>query len=396
MRLRKLRRTANYVSYALLFPIGLLIAENNIATPASAAQSSKSSAQTSVVGSYQSTAILSGDSLKLSFSANGSTHSETLTQPDDLTRLGAMIFVAFQNHVGPLGQVSPSGNADSTVVEFTPGGKVIAQWNLSGHTDGLAADPVLHKLIATVNEDGNSSLYTISPSANAGFQVQHYHYGSALPHGGGTDAVSIYHGKIFISASAPTVANGPAVYKTSLDWATHIANVVPVFFDNSTAANANTGSSGTTTLALTDPDSNEIVPGTSPRFAGDFVLDSQGDQQQIYVNKMGTSTQGLAVLDLSTSINDTAWATDEYGTLYATDNANGTIYAITGHFASGTAFVAATPCDANTAPATCPAPGFPANYLGVLNMNTGNITPVALTGTSFEPGGLMFVNRMTS
>jgi len=52
--------------------------------------------------------------------------------------------------------------------------------------------------------------------------------------------------------------------------------------------------------------------------------------------------------------------------------------------------VAVTPCDANNAPATCPAPGFPANYLGQLNMDTGQISKVNLHGASLEPQGLIF------
>jgi hypothetical protein len=54
-------------------------------------------------------------------------------------------------------------------------------------------------------------------------------------------------------------------------------------------------------------------------------------------------------------------------------------------------FVAVTPCDANGAPATCPAPGFPPNYLGQLNMDTRKITPVSLHGPSLEPQGMIFV-----
>ncbi len=34
-------------------------------------------------------------------------------------------------------------------------------------------------------------------------------------------------------------------------------------------------------LDLTDPDSNQTVPPDGPRFAGNFMLTSQGDQQQI-------------------------------------------------------------------------------------------------------------------
>ena len=85
----------------------------------------------------------------------------------------------------------------------------------------------------TVNEDANSSLYTIEPGAPASDQVQHFTYSpTPLPHGGGTDAVSIFHGQILISASAPTVADGPALYRASLEDGT--ATLQPVFGDQAT------------------------------------------------------------------------------------------------------------------------------------------------------------------
>jgi hypothetical protein len=43
--------------------------------------------------------------------------------------------------------------------------------------------------------------------------------------------------------------------------------------------------------------------------------------------------------------------------------------------------------------AACPGPGFPANYLGQLNMHTGQITRVKLRGASLEPQGLIFAAR---
>ena len=49
-----------------------------------------------------------------------------------------------------------------------------------------------------------------------------------------------------------------------------------------------------------------------------------------------------------------------------------------------------TPCDAANAPATCPGPGFPPNYLGQLNMYNGQITRVWTHGASLEPGGMIF------
>ncbi len=78
---------------------------------------------------------------------------------------------------------------------------------------------------------------------------------------------------ILISASAPGTTGTaapqptyPAVYQVSLQPATDIAQIHPLFFDESGATVANAGSpEGTTTkLMLTDPDSNEVVPFWAP------------------------------------------------------------------------------------------------------------------------------------
>jgi hypothetical protein len=119
------------------------------------------------------------------------------------------------------------------------------------------------------------------------------------------------------------------------------------------------------------------------------MLTSQGDLQQIFVGPGPHPT--LSVLNLSQSVDDTAWANSE-GTLYATDSTNNTIDAVTGDFPQNPV-VAVTPCGSNSAPATCPAPPqFPANYLGTLNPWTGDISPLSTTGAAFVPqGGLLFV-----
>ena len=90
--------------------------------------------------------------------------------------LGRDIFTTFQNGVGPQGQPSPDGNTDSTIVEFTASGHVVRQWDLHGKCDGITADTGKHLLIATVNEDAHSSVYTITPGAPSGHQVLHYRY----------------------------------------------------------------------------------------------------------------------------------------------------------------------------------------------------------------------------
>ena len=256
-------------------------------------------------------------------------------------------------------------------------------------------------LIATVNEDANSSVYTITPGARVGAQIQHYRYNKPLPHKGGTDAISIYHGRVLISASAPGTTGKaapqptyPAVYSVTFHRATHVAAVSALFYDEARAAVANLGADHgkLVRLALTDPDSNEIVPHSGPRFAGDFMLTSQGNKEQIFVGPGLAFAPRLSVLRLSQSVDDTAWARSPFGRLYGADTSGDTVDVVTGRFPAHSIFVAVTPCDANNAPATCPAPGFPPNYLGSLNPWTGHITRVPVRGPAFEPQGMVFIS----
>ncbi|HYZ57060.1 MAG TPA: hypothetical protein VE733_26655, partial [Streptosporangiaceae bacterium] len=220
---------------------------------------------------------------------------------------------------------------------------------MTGKIDGMGADSATGQVIATVNEDSKSSLYTVS-----GGTVTHYTYTpSSLPHLGGTDAVAVYNGKILISASAPGTAgkapaSAPAVFAVTLNAGARTAAVAPFFADNATATGVNAPNAGkNVTLALTDPDSNGVVPSGSPEFAGDFMLNSQGDQQLIF---SGASGQNLHVLKISNPVDDTAWATSASGSLYTTDSGADTVDAITGSFTPGTAYTAVAPCNASSAP----------------------------------------------
>jgi hypothetical protein len=351
---------------------------------------------------FTATQILSGTRLSHSYVAGGVTKSEHLTFPDDITMLGGDLFTGFQNGVGPQGQPAPDGNTDSTIVEFTPSGRVVQQWDVRGKCDGLTADPAAHGVIATVNEDANSSLYTIAPGAPLGQQVTHYAYNEPLPSDGGTDAISIDHGQVFVSASAPGTTGKPApqpsypaVYSVTFDQATHVADVHALFYDESTATVANLGPAAghAVRLGLTDPDSNEVVPASAQRFGGDFMLTSQGDKEQIYVQHAGTSQQTLMLLRLSQSVDDTAWVTGwPGGQIFTSDNGADTVDRVTGPFHPGSVVEAVTPCDANGAPATCPAPPkYPANYLGLQDPWTGHITRVPVSGPSIHPQGMIFV-----
>jgi hypothetical protein len=304
--------------------------------------------------------------------------------------LNGKLYVGFQNNVGSQGEVAPSGNLDSTLVEFTPTGTVVKQWDLTGKIDGMGADPATGRVFATVNEDSKSSLYVLS-----GGTVTHYTYTqSPLPHMGGTDAVAVFNGKILISASAPGTsgkapANAAAVYVVTLNTGAKTATVAPFFAINATATGVNAPNAGKkVTLALTDPDSNGVVPSGSPKFAGDFMLNSQGDQQLIFADASG---QNLQVLKISAPVDDTAWATSASGTLYTTDSSADTVDAITGTFKPGTAYTAVAPCNANSAPSTCPSPPtYPPNSLGTINLETGAVGATKVTGP-VTPKGMVFV-----
>jgi hypothetical protein len=321
---------------------------------------------------------------------------EPISEPDDITHLGDHIFVGFQNGVGPQGEASPSGNTASTIVEFNSSGHELAQWDVTGKCDGVTADPDTGKLIATVDEDANSSVYLINP--HPGSTPVQYQYSVPLPSDGGTDAISIYHGTVLISASAPGTTGGtapsasaPAIYEVWFDQANDTAYVNGLYGDEAPAlvANTNSASYGSfETLGLTDPDSNEVVPDYAQRFAGDFMLTSQGDQEQLFYS---SPWQPLRALSLTASVDDSGWPSDRSDVLYTTDNSNNDVIEVTGPFERGSEIAAVTPCDSNNAPSTCPGPDYPANYLGSINPDTGVITPLSVSGPSFEPQGLLLL-----
>jgi hypothetical protein len=334
-------------------------------------------------GGYTSQVFATGATIQHSTSKG----KASVFQPDDLTKLGSHIFIDFQNNVGPQGETM-SGVSDSTIVEFSSAGSKVRQWDVAGHADGIAADPASGRVIVTTNEDGNPHLFVINP---ANSQATQYHVPS-LPHHGGLDAISFWHGMMLISASAPGTtgkappqASYPAVYVVTLNASTHAASMHGLFGDEASAKQANSGKTATTHLALTDPDSSEVVPSYAPRFGGHFMLTSQGDGEQIFVAT--TLGKQLSVLKLSQAgSDDTAWPSGSSGTLYITDNGTDLIWKVTGPFKRGAEFVAASPCDANSAPMSCLAK----RYLGQVDMTTGAITKLPLT-SQIQPKGLLYV-----
>jgi hypothetical protein len=98
-----------------------------------------------------------------------------------------------------------------------------------------------------------------------------------------------------------------------------------------------------------------------------------------YVREM----QGLSVLDLSQSLDDTAYITNPHGTLYATDQANNDVVAIRGGFFRGEAVTSGTPSAANNA---VNAP----NYVATLSLTTGTVTAIPAL-SAVQSQGLLYI-----
>jgi hypothetical protein len=272
---------------------------------------------------------------------------------DDLAFLEGHLFLGCQNKT-----LSVGGGGNSTLIEYTPAGAVVNTWSITDKIDGMTADPLNHRVIVSLNEDTRTHLATITPSAASGQQVTYYTYSPdprgtstppALRTGGGTDQVSVDNaGHILITASHAGTKAGTAVFKVVLTppsspTGTGTATLSPTFLDNATAANGNTGS-GSVNLALGDVDSGAIVPQSSPRFGGSYVITDQTKLELVFANNIFNGT-GLTVLKTEFGLDDLLWATSNGGTLYVVDKgatavlpavSASALYKVTGPFVKNT------------------------------------------------------------
>src|SRR4029077_2541002 len=76
----------------------------------------------------------------------------SLSAPDDIAAMGGSVFVAWQNGVGPQGEPAANGNTQSTIVQYSRGGRNLQSWQLTGRVDGMTADAAHERIVATVNE----------------------------------------------------------------------------------------------------------------------------------------------------------------------------------------------------------------------------------------------------
>ena len=240
-------------------------------------------------------------------SASSLTHqtakgSEPIAGPDDITALAGRITSASRTASGRRAETSPTGNAgQQRSSRSTRPGKAVAQWDVVGKCDGLYGGSADDRLIATVNEDGNSSLYLIDPGRRIRPSVRDS-YNEPLPSQRRAPTRSaIYHGAILISASAPgTIGSAapqaayPAVYRARLNASTHVATVHGDLLRRGRRRRPRTpagqeGHDGGARARSTPTRTRSCLAGA--RFAGDFMVTSQADKEQIYVSDAGAASQ---------------------------------------------------------------------------------------------------------
>jgi len=300
------------------------------------------------------------------------------------------LFVGCSNGVLSNGRGGPPNRkADtSTMVEYTTAGKYVKQWSVANQIAGMAGEPLHRRVLISLDSAANSALVFIDPNIG---EVQ-YAYSpdpqsasaaKSLHTGGGTQSIVVEsNDDIFVTASHPTRLGATASFKVVLSPPSGpsgegAATLSPTFSDDATAANGNTGK-GKVKLALRQIDANAIVPSSSRRYGGDYVVSDQATRQLVFSSNL-TAGKGLTVLKTTLGLNDIRWATSKGGTFYLirrgtqTPLAKSSLYKITGPFVKGAAY--ATTSDGE---------------LVRVNLSTGKLTPIARgLGTSV---GLVYVN----
>ncbi len=272
---------------------------------------------------------------------------------DDLGFLDGHLFMGCHDKT-----LSTGGGGDSTLVEYTPAGAVVQTWPIKDQIDGVAGDPLTHKVIVSLDQDANALLATVTPSAPAVQQVTYYKYSPdpaaattpmALRTGGGTNQVSVdAAGHVLVTASHAGTITGTAVFKVALTPPSSpdglgTAALGPTFPDNAIATKGNNGT-GTIPLHLGDVDSAAIVPTSSPRFGGSYVITDQTALELVFAHNIFDGT-GLTVLKTPFGLDDLLWTTAPAGTLYVVDfgvqavlpkTAASALWKVTGPFTTNT------------------------------------------------------------
>ena len=303
---------------------------------------------------------------KLSVFAKG---GPGVSQPDSLVLWRDTVLVGYGNGVAKDG----SDGKSSTIVQYSLTGTERRRFSVKGHNDGLRLVGQ-NELWALQNEDANPNLVVIDLQSGAQTKFSF----PRTPHGGGYDDIAIMNGHVFISASNPTPnSKGINVFPALLEVASLAGGTVhlqAVLSGDAHATDIPTGKE--VTLNLTDPDSLAVDQ------RGNIVLDSQADDELVFVRDPDTSVQSAHLLKIKDTtgklitVDDTAFATVPNSVMLVSDLKANAVYRIEEPglgFEPGVAYSASDT----------------AGFVGQLNLDNGVLTPIATGFGSMR--GVIFV-----
>ena len=307
--------------------------------------------------------------------------------PDDLavSADGRRLWVGYGNGVDTTGKGGPSN-----VVEYDIAfGVVLKNISIPGHVDGLKINPATGDVWATENEDGNPTLAVIDHDSGA-FKI--YRFSPTLITGGFDDLVFVSTTREDSRHDQDSPQDVYVVTSSQVDTTTPVIVRIcgPLLTTNTCLKAALPGApqsvwnvvtnSEQTTDQIGDPDSMTLDP------AGELVLDNRSEDSLYIVRDSKAQHPVLRVpLTLGGSaveVNDTIFMTSQTngvsstaGTIFITDTSGNKIYMLTKpYFPANEVYTAANV----------------ANVIGLLDLNTGVVTPVAtgfkgLHGLAFSP-----------
>ena len=307
------------------------------------------------------------------------------TQPDDLaiSANGKYLWIGYGNGVDTFGKGGPSNAVEYDIAT----GAVLKSISIPGHLDGLKINPVTGEVWATENEDGNPTLAVIDPESGA-FKI--YRFNPTLITGGMDDLVFVPRRDsrhdadsavdVYIVTSSQVNTTTPVIVRICGPLqATNTCLKVALPGAPESVWNVVTNQPETTDM-IGDPDSMTINP------AGELVLDNRSDDSLYIVrNPKAVNpvlrvplTLGGAAVEVNDTIftwSETSRVSSTTGTIFITDTTANKIFMLTKpYFPSNEVYTAANV----------------ANVVGLLDLNTGDVTPVAtgfkgVHGLAFAP-----------
>jgi hypothetical protein len=241
--------------------------------------------------------------------------------PDSITTGAGSVWVEYANT-----GVS-TGGGDSEIVQYSTSGKVEHEYQIPGLVDGLKVDPVTGMVWALQNQDGSSTLSLIDPLthhvSNALKYAPPYVYGKNSSRG--YDDVAFLDGQVYLSYTNPVHPTDPVLQilnngnnpsgpltTTTILRASQTGIPVPDIDSLNSTPNGN--------LVLTSEGDGPTTPNPVAAFT---VISHPGAANQtehtVHVTANGKPAEGM---------DDVLFPSATAGTLYITDTAKDTVYAL--------------------------------------------------------------------